>query len=228
MDTILRFIWRSILTVLFLLFAPAILLIVPLLVVHYFPGDDAIGLLKVLLCVFGPFACAFWFLLSCEFPKFYAASRDGGHVTTGVGFHLKAVGKMEFGFIVSAAAALYVGAPRFNVASRDSDSLWFVEMYLAVFSPIFLLLGWRMLKRICAGRQTCRWCGETVGAVNLDNVGLCSPCHDAALEEKEIDEEQEEWIRKVRCELNDKAWASDLRKGRREALRWKRRLLRSC
>ena len=56
-------------------------------------------------------------------------------------------------------------------------------------------------------------------------VGLCSPCHDAALEEKEIDEEQEAWIRKVRYELNDKAWATDLRRGRREALSWKRRIL---
>ncbi len=225
MDTILRFIWRSILTFLFLFFAPAILLIVPLLVVHYFPGDDAIGLLKVLLGVFGPFAASFWFLICCEFANFYAAARDGGHVTTGIGFHLKAIGKMVFGFIVSAASALYVGAPRFNVASTESDSLWFIEMYLAVFSPIFLLLGWRVAKRICAGRQTCRWCRETVGAASLDSVGLCSPCHDAALEEKEIDEEQEAWIRKVKYELHDKAWASDLRRGRREALRCKRRIL---
>ena len=225
MDAVLHFIWRSILAFLLLFFAPAILLIVPLLVVHYFPGDDTIGLLKVLLGVFGPFAASFWFLLSCEFPKFYAAARDGEHVATGMDFHLKAIGKMAFGFIVSAASALYVGAPRFNVASTESDSLWFIEMYFAVFSPIFLVLGWRMLKRICAGRQTCRWCRETVGAANLDSVGLCSPCHDAALEEKEIDEEQEQWISKVKYELRDNAWASDLRRGRREALKWKRRVL---
>jgi hypothetical protein len=227
MDAILRFIWRSILTFLFLLCAPAILLIVPLLVVHYFPGDDTIGLLKVLLGVFGPFAASFWFLLSSEFPKFYAAARDGGHVNGGIGFHLKAIGKMVFAFLMSGALAFYVGAPRFHVASADSDSLWFVEMYFAVFSPIFLLLAWRLLKRACAGRQTCRWCRETVGSANLDYVGLCSPCHDAALEEKEIDEEQEAWIHKVKYELHDKAWASDLRRGRREALKWKRRVLSS-
>src|ERR1700691_1570630 len=156
MDAILRFIWRSILTFLFLFFAPAIFLVVPLLVVHYFPGDDTIGLLKVLLGVFGPLAASFWFLICCEFPKFYAAARDGGHVTTGVGFHLKAIGKMVFAFLMSGALAFYVGAPRFNIASTESDSLWFVEMYFAVFSPIFLLLGWRVLKRICTGRQTCR------------------------------------------------------------------------
>jgi len=33
-----RFIWRSILIFMFLLFAPAIFLVVPLLVVHYFRG----------------------------------------------------------------------------------------------------------------------------------------------------------------------------------------------
>jgi hypothetical protein len=144
----LRFIWRSILTFLFLFFAPAILLMVPLLVVHYFPGDDNIGLSKVLLGVFGPFAACFWFLICCEFPKFYAAARDGGHVTTGVGFHLRAIGKMVFAFLMSGALAFYVGVPRFNIASADSDSLWFIEMYLAVFSPLFLLLGWQMLKSV--------------------------------------------------------------------------------
>jgi hypothetical protein len=225
MDAILRFIWRSILTFLFLLFAPAILLIVPLLVVHYFPGDDAIVLLKVLLGVFGPFACAFWFLLSCEFPKFYAAARDGGHVTTGVGFHLKAIGKMVFGLIVSAAFALYVGAPRFNVASTESDSLWFIEMYFAVFSPIFLLLGWRMLKHICAGRQECKCCRENVGAASLDKLGLCSCCREDAVNEKDDDPEMEAWICKVRYEFGDRDWASELRRGRRNALRWKRRIL---
>jgi hypothetical protein len=31
----------------------------------------------------------------------------------------------------------------------ESDSPWFIEMYLAVFSPIFLLLGWRLRKGFC-------------------------------------------------------------------------------
>jgi hypothetical protein len=110
----LRFIWRSILTFLFLFFAPAILLVVPLLVVHYFPGDDTIGLLRVLLGVLGPFAASFWFLICGEFPKFYATARDGGHVNGGIGFHLKAIGKMVFGFMVSAASAVYAGAPRYR------------------------------------------------------------------------------------------------------------------
>jgi hypothetical protein len=227
MDAILRFIWRSILTFLFLFFAPAILLIVPLLVVHYFPGDDTIGLLKVLLGVFGPFAASFWFLICGEFPKVYATARDGGHVNGGIGFHLKAIGKIVFAFLMSGALAFCVGAPKFNIASAESDSLWFIEMYVAVFSPIFLLLGWRMLKRICAGRQTCKCCRENVGGANLDELGLCSYCRADALNEQENDEEQEAWIRKVQEEFGDRQWAKELRSGRRTALRWKRRILSS-
>jgi len=143
-----RFIWHSILVFLFLLFTPAILLVVPLRVVHCFPGDDTIGLLKLLLGVSGPFAASFWFLLSCELPKFYAAARDGGQVNGGTGFHLKAIGKIVCGFLMSGALAFFVGVPRFNIASAESDPLWFIEMYLAVFSPIFLLLGWRLFKSL--------------------------------------------------------------------------------
>jgi hypothetical protein len=227
MDAILRFIWRSILTFLFLLFAPAIFLVVPLLVVHYFPGDDTIGLLKVLLGVFGPFAAAFWFLISSEFPKFYAAARDGGQVDGGIRFHLKAIGKLVFAFLISGASAFYVGAPRFNIASAESDSLWFIEMYFAVFSPIFLLLVWLLLKRACAGRQRCKCCRESVGGANLDELGLCSYCREDALNEQENDEEQEAWIRKVQEEFGDRQWAAELRNRRRTALRWKRRILSS-
>jgi hypothetical protein len=100
-------------------------------------------------------------------------------------------------------------------------------MYVAVFSPIFLLLGWRMLKRICAGRQTCKCCRENVGGANLDELGLCSYCREDALNEQENDEEQEAWIHKVKEEFGDKQWAAELRNGRRTALRWKQRILSS-
>jgi hypothetical protein len=120
--------------------------------------------------------------------------------------------------------------PRYTentIANALNWRSWFAGMGIAGFLPVILPLGWRLIKKACAGRQACRWCGESVGAVNLGNVGLCSPCHDAALEEKEIDKEQEAWIHKVKYELHDKAWASDLLKGRREALKWKRRVLSS-
>jgi len=226
-DAILHFIWRSILSFLFLFFAPAILLIVPLLVVHYFPGDDTIGLLKVLLGVLGPFAASLWFLICCEFPKFYAAARDGGHINGGIGFHVKAIGKMVFAFLMSGALAFYVGAPRFNIAPTESDSLWFIEMYLAVFSPILLLLGGRLIKIACARRQTCRCCRESACGANLDKLGLCAYCRADALNEQENDEEQEAWIRQVQEEFGDRQWAKELRNARRTALRWKRLILSS-
>jgi hypothetical protein len=90
-----------------------------------------------------------------------------------------------------------------------------------------MLLVWRLRKRACAGRQTCMWCHETVGATNLDDVGLCSYCRESALNEQENDDEQGAWMRKVKAEFGDRRWASDLRKGWRDALRWKRRILTS-
>jgi len=62
---------------------------------------------------------------------------------------------------------------------------WFLGMGLAGFLPVILLLGWRLINKACAERQTCGWCRETVGTANVDDIGLCSPCHDAALDEKE-------------------------------------------
>jgi len=100
-------------------------------------------------------------------------------------------------------------------------------MYLAVFSPIFLLLGWRLINRAYAGRQTCRCCHESAGGANLDELGLCSYCRADALNEQENDEEQEAWMRKVQKEFGDPQWAAELRNGRRTALRWKRRILTS-
>ena len=138
----LRFIWRSILTFLFLFFAPAILLVIPLLVVHYFLGDDTIGLLKVLLGVLGPFACSFWLIIASAYPEAWLAAREGHRYQPGFRGHLKATAFMVIGFVLSAAAMLYVA----QSARDDSDSVWFVKVYLAVFSPIFLLLGWRLLR----------------------------------------------------------------------------------
>jgi hypothetical protein len=132
---------------------------------------------------------------------------------------------MVFAFLMSGALVFYLGAPRFNIASDESDSRWFTEMYLAVFSPIFLLLAWRLRKRACAGRQTCMLCRGTVDATNLDDVGLCSYCRESALQEN--DDEQGAWVRKVKAEFGERRWASDLRKGWRDALCWKRRILTS-
>ena len=137
-----RFIWRLIWCFLLLFFAPAIFLIVPLLVVHYFPGDDTIGLLKVLLGVLGPFACAFWLVIASAYPEARQAVREGRRYKAGLRGHVKAVAFMVIGFLMSAAAMLYV----VQSARDDSDTVWFVEAYLAVFSPIIMLAGWRALR----------------------------------------------------------------------------------
>jgi hypothetical protein len=46
---------------------------------------------------------------------------------------------MVIGFIVSAAAVLYVTAS----SQHDSDTIWFIKAYFAMFSPILMLVGWR-------------------------------------------------------------------------------------
>jgi hypothetical protein len=138
----LRFIWRSILWFIFLFFAPAILLVVPLALVHFFPGDDAIGLLKVLLAVLGPVACAFWLVIASAYPAARQAVREGRRYRAGLRGHLKAIAFMVIGFALSAAAMLYV----VRSARDDSDTIWFIKAYLAVFSPIIMLVGWRALK----------------------------------------------------------------------------------
>jgi hypothetical protein len=114
-----RFIWRLIWPFLLLFFAPAIFLIVPVLVVHFLPGDDAIGLLKVLLGVFGPFACAFWLIIASSYPEIRQAMREGRRYGPGLRGHLKAVAFMVIGFVLSAAEMLYVA----QSACDDSDSV---------------------------------------------------------------------------------------------------------
>jgi hypothetical protein len=179
-----------------------------------------------------PFASALWLMLLGVMPDVSKAHKEGRVFEAD---HVKGFGLMFIGFFGSLSAELLFLFHLFPIPRESADIIvnasqwrsWFAGMGIAGFLPVILLLGWRATKTASAGRQACKWCHETVGAANLDTLGLCSPCHEAALEEKEIDEAQEEWIRKVRYELNDKAWASDLRKGRREALRWKRRVLRS-
>jgi hypothetical protein len=95
----LRFIWRSILIFVFLLFAPVLFVIVPVLAVRY-ASPDEIWLLKWVFGVLGPFAAAFWFVIIAMFPAHNRGER-------GLGFHFKSFGSMAFGFAVSAAAMFF-------------------------------------------------------------------------------------------------------------------------
>jgi len=228
----IRFLFRCVLALVFLLLAPLLYATIPFVCIWADPNSD-FSVLALLYMAFAPFASAFWLMMCGVIPDVYRAQKEGRVFEAD---HVKGFGLMFLGFFGSLGAEVLFHSylfsiPRYTentVANSANWRSWFAGMGIAAFFPVILLLGWRAIKTASAGRQTCSWCRETVGAANLDSVGLCSPCHDAALEEKEIDEEQEAWIHKVKYELHDKAWASDLRRGRREALRWKRRVLRSC
>jgi hypothetical protein len=217
--------------VLFLLLAPLLYATIPFLCIATDPNSD-FSILALAYMALAPFASAFWLLMVSVMPDVSKAHKEGRVFEAD---HVKGFGLMFLGFAGSLGAEVLLLFYLFPIPRESADVVvnaanwrsWFAGMGIAGFLPVILLLGWRLIKRACAERQACRWCGETVGAVKLDNVGLCSPCHDAALEEKEMDEEQEAWIHKVKYELHDKAWASDLRRGRREALKWKRRVLSS-
>ena len=109
----LRFIWRSILTLLFLLLAPVLFAIVPVLAVRY-ASPDEIWLLKWVLGVLGPFASAFWFVIIAMIPAHKRGER-------GLGFHFKSFASMAFGFLVS-AAAMFFFATGYDVCDNWSDA----------------------------------------------------------------------------------------------------------
>jgi hypothetical protein len=228
----IRFLFRCVLALLFLLAAPLLFSVVPFLCIALDPNSD-FSMLALAYMALAPFASAFWLMMVGVLPEVYRAHEEGRIFEAN---HFKGFSLLFIGFFGSLSAEALFLFYLFPIPRETSDIAanvaqwrsWFAGMGIAGFFPVILLLGWRLIKRACAERQACRWCGETVGAANLGTLGLCSYCYDAALEEKEIDDEQEAWIHKVKYELHDKAWASDLRRGRREAMKWKRRVLRSC
>jgi hypothetical protein len=140
----LRFLWRSILTLLFLLLAPAIFAIVPALALRY-ASPDEIWFLKWAFGVFGPFASTFWFLIIAMIPAHNRGER-------GLVFHFKAFGSMAFGFIVS-AAAMFFFATNYDVCYQWNDRAWFTGAWLCLLSPFALLCVCRLVKRASVGRD---------------------------------------------------------------------------
>jgi hypothetical protein len=227
------FLVRCLLSLIFLLLAPLLYSTVPFAFIALDPNSD-FCMLAFAYLVLGPFASAFWTMMVGVFPAVYQAQKEGRTYEAAWGDHAKAVAFMLLGFFGSVTAELLF-CRMFRVPTYTSDvsvnatnwNLWFGGAGIAVFLPVMLLIASRLLKRACASRQTCKCCRESVGGANLDELGLCSYCRTDALNEQENDEEQEAWIRKVKEEFGDKQWASDLRKGRRDALRWKGRILSS-
>ena len=136
----LRFLWHALLWLLFLLLAPAIFVIVPVVAVRY-ASPDEIWLLKWLFGVLGPFASTFWFLIIAMLPAHNRSERGGA-------FHFKAFGSMAFGFLVS-AGAMFFFATNYDVCNWN-DRAWFTGAWLALLSPFAILVVWRLLKQCMA------------------------------------------------------------------------------
>jgi hypothetical protein len=225
----IRFLFRCVLALLFLLAAPLLYATMPYVCIWADPNSD-FSMLALAYLALGPFASAFWLMMVGVAPDVYRAHEEG---RTFEANHLKGFGLMFIGFLGSLSAEglfwFYLfPIPRYTentVANASNWRSWFAGMGIAAFLPVILVLGWRLIKWLSAGRNRCRACRETVGAANLDKLGLCSYCYDDAINEKDDDPEMEDWIRKVRYEFGDRQWASELRRGRREALKWKRRIL---
>ena len=135
----LRFLWHALLWLLFLLLAPAIFAVVPVLALRY-ASPDEIWLLKWMFGVLGPFAATFWYLIIAMIPAHNRGER-------GLVFHFKAFGAMAFGFLVS-AAAMFFFATNYSVRCEWNDSAWFTGAWLALLSPFALLFMWRLVKRV--------------------------------------------------------------------------------
>lgn len=227
----IRFLFRCVLALVFLLLAPLLYAAVPFALIAADPNSD-FSILALAYLALGPFASAFWLMMVGVLPDVYRAHKEGRVFEAD---HFKGFGLMFLGFFGSLGAEVLFlrylfplphDAPSIAVNAANWRS-WFAGMGFAAFLPVILLLGWRAIKKGCAGRQTCRWCRETVGATNLDKLGLCRYCYEDAVNEKDDDPEMEDWIFKVRYEFGDRQWASELRRGRKDALKWKRRVLSS-
>jgi len=227
----IRFLFRCVLALLFLLLAPLLYSVIPFVCIAADPNSD-FSMLALAYMALGPFASAFWLMMVGVVPDVYRAHKEGRVFE---GNHAKGFGLMLLGFFGSLGAEalflFYVSPiPRYTeniVANAAQWHSWFAGMGIAAFFPVILLLGWRLINWVCAGCNRCRACHENVGADNLDKLGLCHYCYDDAINEKDDDPEMESWIRTVKDEFKDRQWASELRQGRRNALKWKRRILSS-
>ena len=227
----IRFLFRCVLALLFLLLAPLLYSVIPFACIALDPNSD-FSILALVYLVLGPFASAFWLMMVGVVPDVYRAHKEGRVFEAN---HAKGFGLMFLGFFGSLGAeALFLfyvfPIPRCTeniVANAAQWRSWFAGMAIAAFFPVLSLLGWRLIKWVSAGRDRCRACHETVGAANLDKMGLCRYCFEDAMNEQDDAPEMEAWIRTVKDEFKDRQWASELRRGRREALKWKRRILSS-
>ena len=138
----LRFLWRSILTFLFLLLAPLLYWTIPFAFIAIDPQSD-FRMLAFAYMALGPFVSAFRTMIICMLRRYRRMTADGRPYERSMGGVVAAFGFMLYGFFVSLAAELLFGF-RFGVPTYTSDvafnaahwNLWFAGAGFAVFSPI--------------------------------------------------------------------------------------------
>jgi hypothetical protein len=140
----LRFLWNALLWFLFLLLAPVVFAVVPILSVRY-ASPDEIWLLKWAFGVLAPFVAAFWYVIIAMIPAHNRGER-------GLVFQFKAFGSMAFGFVVS-GVAMFFFTTNYDVRSNWDDRGWFTGAWLAMISPFALLYVWRLVKRVRLGDE---------------------------------------------------------------------------
>lgn len=141
----LRFLWRSLLWLIFLFFAPILYLTVPFVLIAlephaYFP------VLALVYMALGPFVCAFWMVVCCHLPTVRKAHREGrlrewrddagGYRST----IPKAFAFMCMGLVGSIFSEV-VFCALFRVPSRSpwSAAMYFAAAPFATFAPVILL-----------------------------------------------------------------------------------------
>ena len=139
LTTPLRLLRDALLWMVFLLLAPAIFAIVPVLAIKY-ASPDEIWFLKWAFGVLGPFASTFWFLIIAMLPTHKRGER-------GFAFHLKSFGSMAGGFLAS-AGTMFLFATNYEVCCVWDDRAWFTGGWLCLLSPFGLLFVWRLLRSL--------------------------------------------------------------------------------
>ena len=141
----LRFVWRSLLWLLFFLFAPLLYSTVPFLLVALEPHAD-FSVLALVCMALGPFAASFWMILACHWPTVRQAQREGRLDTwreDAGGFSRtlpKSIAFMFLGLFGSAAAEA-VFCSLFSVPSGSPRGVaaYFAAAPFATFAPVLLL-----------------------------------------------------------------------------------------
>ena len=96
----IRFLFRCVLALLFLLAAPLIFSVVPFLCISLDPNSD-FRMLALAYMAFAPFASSFWLLIVSVMPEVYRAQKEGRVFEAN---HFKGFGLMFIGFFGSIGA----------------------------------------------------------------------------------------------------------------------------